>query len=207
MLKAEIAGNTYHLPITYRDVTLKQYIALYKILIKYDNLDEVKNGNKHEFLQMYKEVFLHFIPIKEEVFMKIPTQDITNTVNMMREILTPPKDEALQFFDFEGDRYYFPKPVYEEESFGAYIESSHLLSTCDKLEGGQFDIIAEHMAIMCRKRGEEYSDKLVKERTELFQNLSMQICWQYSFFLSRQKQTYESNMRHYSKVVAVTSML
>jgi len=201
MFKAEIAGKNYTLPSGYRDITLGDYIKLHNVIEAHPELpSKVNSSNEHKFLALYKDVFLHFIPLSEDVFNKIPKDDVANVCNMLNAVLIPPKQEGIQQFEFEGETYYFPKPVYEEETFGAYIESSHLLSVSKELEGKEFAVIAEHMAIMCRKKNEEYSDKLVKKRKEVFKRLPMNIVWQYSFFLSRQKQTYESNMKHYLRI-------
>jgi hypothetical protein len=43
------------------------------------------------------------------------------------------------------------------------------------------------MAILCRKIDEKYDDDIIPKKTEKFKNLSMDIIWEFGFFLTLQK--------------------
>ena len=42
------------------------------------------------------------------------------------------------------------------------------------------------MAILCRKSGEEYDDDVIPAKTEKFKELTMDIVWEFAFFLTQQ---------------------
>ena len=54
------------------------------------------------------------------------------------------------------------------------------------MKHGRFDVLPEQMAILCREVGEEYDDDIIPEKTEKFRELTMDIVWEFSFFLTMQ---------------------
>jgi hypothetical protein len=50
----------------------------------------------------------------------------------------------------------------------------------------EFELLPEQMAILCREEGEVYSDEAIPDKTEKFKNLTMDIVWEFAFFLTLQ---------------------
>ena len=74
-------------------------------------------------------------------------------------------------------------------AFGEFIETSSLDKTAKLMKNGKFDVIAEQMARLC-KRADEVNDYLdediIKARAEQFEDLPMDIVWEFCFFLFNQ---------------------
>ena len=54
------------------------------------------------------------------------------------------------------------------------------------MKHGRFDVLPEQMAILCRRPDEEYDDDVIPSKTEKFKELTMDIVWEFSFFLTMQ---------------------
>ena len=54
------------------------------------------------------------------------------------------------------------------------------------MKHGRFDVLPEQMAILCREIEEQYDDDAIPEKTEKFKKLTMDIVWEFSFFLTMQ---------------------
>jgi hypothetical protein len=87
---------------------------------------------------------------------------------------------------FEEEKYFFPKESMFDNTFGDYIESTQLDMTIESMKHGAFDVLPEQMAILCRRAGEEYDEDIIDKKTERFKKLTMDIIWEFSFFLSVQ---------------------
>ena len=73
-----------------------------------------------------------------------------------------------------------------DNTFGDYIESTQLDMTIESMKHGVFDVLPEQMAILCRRFGEEYDEDAIDKKTERFKKLTMDVVWEFSFFLSIQ---------------------
>ena len=63
---------------------------------------------------------------------------------------------------------------------------SQLESTIKIMKNGRFDVFPEQMAILCREVDEQYDDDVIPAKTEKFRELTMDIVWEFSFFLTMQ---------------------
>ena len=54
------------------------------------------------------------------------------------------------------------------------------------MKHGKFDVLPEQMAILCRKLEEEYDDDVIPQKTEMFKKLTMDVVWEFGFFLTQQ---------------------
>jgi len=111
---------------------------------------------------------------------------VNSAISVVGELLQEYKPTGIDRFEFEGDVYLFPKEFLKRNTFGDYIESTHLDNTIKIMKNGKFDILPEQMAILCRRIDEEYDDDLIPEKTERFKQLTMDIIWEFSFFLTMQ---------------------
>lgn len=98
----------------------------------------------------------------------------------------------ITFFDFEGERYYLPtnktvfgKPVpMADISALEFTESADLLIHVSAMtKDRDFARVANLIAILCRKEGEKYDEKISLERAEKFKALTMDVTWNVFFSL------------------------
>ena len=75
---------------------------------------------------------------------------------------------------------------FREGTFGEYIESTQLEMNTEYLKNGRFDILPEQMAILCKAVDEEVDLDNIDEKAKAFRKLTMDIVWEFAFFLNRQ---------------------
>ena len=122
------------------------------------------------------------------------------------------KERGIDRFDFDGVAYLFPRSLTDingnsalmgGETFGAMIYTFQQEQNLKELGKGRFNVIANQMAITCRPEGEEFNDDISSERAKLFQNLTMDIVWEWVFFSIRRSNLFTSNTRIYLEEEAV----
>ena len=74
----------------------------------------------------------------------------------------------------------------KRNTFGDYIEATQLDATIEMMKHGKFDVLPEQMAILCRKATEEFDDDAIPAKADKFKKLTMDIVWEFSFFLTMQ---------------------
>ena len=92
----------------------------------------------------------------------------------------------MNSFDLDGETYYFPSEFFKKETYGDYIESTQLEMYVSDMKNGRYDILPEQMAILCRRIDEEYDDDVIAEKADKFRGLTMDVIWEFSFFLIQQ---------------------
>ena len=191
MVEIKIQDTTYEIPTEWKDITLRWWYGLYAIISKYNKKD--KEGNPIEVddsevdvLRMNRDIFLYLTGININMFQKLDIESVTQAVSTVGKLLEEYKPKGIDRFEFDGDTYFFPKEFLKKSTFGDYIESTHLESTIQIMKHGRFDVLPEQMAILCRKIDEEYDDDLIPSKTEKFKELTMDIVWEFSFFLTLQ---------------------
>ena len=191
MVEIKIQDKSYEIPTKWSDITLEYWCGLYNIINKYNKRD--KEGNpieaehtKVETLRMYKDIFIYLTKINENKMNFLDVDSVTNAVNTFSSLLEEYKPKGINSFVHNEETYYFPKEFLKRSTFGDYIESTHLESTIKMMKHGRFDVLPEQMAILCRKTGEEYDDDVIPQKTEQFKKLTMDVVWEFSFFLTMQ---------------------
>ena len=116
----------------------------------------------------------------------LDVESVNTAVSTVGELLQEYKPQGIDRFEFEGETYFFPKEFLKRSTFGDYIESTHLESTIKIMKHGRFDVLPEQMAILCRRVGEEYNDDEIPQKSDKFKELTMDIVWEFSFFLTMQ---------------------
>ena len=191
MVEIKIQDTTYEIPTEWKDITLRWWYGLYAIISKYNEKDEEGNPIEAEHsevdvLRMNRDIFLYLTGINVNMFQKLDIESVTQAVSTVGKLLEEYKPKGIDRFEFEGDTYFFPKEFLKKSTFGDYIESTHLESTIKIMKHGRFDVLPEQMAILCRKIDEEYDDDVIPSKTEKFKELTMDIVWEFSFFLTLQ---------------------
>ena len=191
MVEIKIQDETYNIPTEWKDITLKWWCGLYTIINKYNKKDEEGNvieaeHTEVELLKMNRDIFIYLTGIDENTMNQLDTDSVTAAVSTVGQLLEEYKPKGVDRFEFEGETYFFPKEFLKRNTFGDYIESTHLESTIKIMKHGRFDVLPEQMAILCRKGGEEYDDDEIPSKTDKFKELTMDIVWEFSFFLTMQ---------------------
>ena len=191
MVEIKIQDETYNIPTEWKDITLNWWCGLYTIINKYNKKDEEGNvieaeHTEVELLKMNRDIFIYLTGINEKMMSQLDTDSVTAAVSTVGQLLEEHKPKGVDRFEFEGETYFFPKEFLKRNTFGDYIESTHLESTIKIMKHGRFDVLPEQMAILCRKGGEEYDDDEIPSKTDKFKELTMDIVWEFSFFLTMQ---------------------
>jgi len=191
MVEIKIQDETYNIPTEWKDITLNWWCGLYTIINKYNKKDEEGNvieaeHTEVELLKMNRDIFIYLTGINEKMMSQLDTDSVTAAVSTVGQLLEEYKPKGIDRFEFEGETYFFPKEFLKRNTFGDYIESTHLESTIKIMKHGRFDVLPEQMAILCRKGGEEYDDDEIPSKTDKFKELTMDIVWEFSFFLTMQ---------------------
>tara|TARA_R100001086_G_scaffold140116_1_gene73506 strand:- start:3523 stop:4203 length:681 start_codon:yes stop_codon:yes gene_type:complete len=191
MVEIKIQDNSYSIPTQWKDITLEWWCGLYFIIKKYVNKDEEGNVVESampevENLKLNKEIFMYLTKVDEATMKTLDIDSVNAAVTTVSTLMEEYKPKGIRKFEFEGETYYFPEEFLRRNTFGDYIESTHLDSTIDIMKHGKFDILPEQMAILCRKAGEEYDDEAIPDKAEKFKQLTMDLIWEFSFFLTTQ---------------------
>ena len=191
MVEIKIQDETYNIPTEWKDITLNWWCGLYTIINKYNKRDEEgnvieKEHSEVELLRMNRDIFIYLTGINEKMMAQLDVESVNSAVETVAQLLQDYKPQGIDRFEFEEETYFFPKEFLKRNTFGDYIESTHLESTIKIMKHGRFDVLPEQMAILCRKAGEEYDDDIIPSKTDRFKELTMDIVWEFSFFLTMQ---------------------
>ena len=194
MLVLEINGKEKSIPCQWDEMTIDYYCGIYQIIKKYQRTeeqkkeDEGKDLSKFFFVQqtkMYKELFCYMTGVSEKDVNKYPVEDVDAVISALDNVMKDYKPKGIDSFDVDGVKYYFPMNFFSEGTFGEYIEANQLEMGVEYLKNGRFDILPEQMAIMCKAVDEEVDLDNIDEKVAKFRKLTMDIVWEFSFFLNK----------------------
>ena len=188
MLILEINGKEKEIPCQWEEMTIDYYCGIYQIINKYKKTEEQKEEEKEKNLEKF--YFVHETKMYKELF------------SYMTEIPMEMVDQGIDSFTYDNEIYYFPFEFMKTGTFGDYIESNQLELSTKYLKNGRFDILPEQMAILCKKVDEEVDLDNIDEKAKKFKNLTMDIVWEFSFFLSKRTIKSLSVIRTFSEMAA-----
>jgi len=192
MLVIEIENKEYSIPDSWEEMTLDYYCGIYGIIKKYQATEEEEKSDNdlskyffHQQNKMNKELFAYMTGIDEKKINKISMDSINAVLSCLDDITKDYEPKGVDYFEFEGDVYYFPMDFLRTATFGDYIESQQLEMNTQYLKNGRFDILPEQMAILCKQVDEEVDLDDIDEKASKFRKLTMDIVWEFSFFLNK----------------------
>jgi hypothetical protein len=192
MLTIEIEDKEYNIPDSWEEMTLDYYCGIYGIIKKYQATEEEEKSDndlsKYFFDQqnkMNKELFAYMTGIDEKKINKISMDSINAVLSCLDDITKDYEPKGVDYFEFEGNVYYFPMDFLRTATFGDYIESQQLEMNTQYLKNGRFDILPEQMAILCKQVDEEVDLDDIDEKASKFRKLTMNVVWEFSFFLNK----------------------
>lgn len=191
MIQIKIQEDTYDIPTEWKDMTVEYWCGLYSIINQYNKRDEEGNiieedHSQVQILKMNRDIFMYLTGLAQSDMEKLDIDSVNAAITAFSGALEEYKPQGIDRFEFEGETYFFPKEFLKRNTFGDYIESTHLESTIKIMKHGRFDVLPEQMAILCRKAGEEYDDDVIPSKTDSFKKLTMDLVWEFSFFLTMQ---------------------
>ena len=191
MVEIKIQEKSYDIPTEWKDITLRYWCGLYSIINQYNKRDDEGNvieaeHSEVELLKMNRDIFIYLTGVSHSEMNMLDVDSVNAAVATFSQTLEEYKPKGIDKFEFEGEEYLFPKEFLRRNTFGDYIESTHLESTIEIMKHGRFDVLPEQMAILCRRADEEYDDDAIPSKTEKFKELTMDFVWEFSFFLTMQ---------------------
>jgi hypothetical protein len=191
MIQIKIQDESYDIPTNWKDMTVRYWCGLYAIINQYNKRDE--NGeiieeehSEVQLLKMNRDIFMYLTGLNQNEMEKLDVDSVNAAITAFSGTLEEYKPKGIDRFELEEEVYLFPKEFLKRNTFGDYIESTHLESTIEIMKHGRFDVLPEQMAILCRRVDEEYDDDIIPSKTEKFKELTMDIVWEFSFFLTMQ---------------------
>tara|TARA_R110002051_G_scaffold1515_1_gene8361 strand:- start:11802 stop:12500 length:699 start_codon:yes stop_codon:yes gene_type:complete len=194
------------IPVEWKDITVKYWGELATIIKgHYDsanNKDEEKEKsplleqylgeesktelNDIQAAKMNADIFAYITGLTKDEVALVDTAQIEKVISTINTLTEEYKPKGLKSFEFKGETYHFPSEFLKKETYGDFIESTQLNMYIQDMENGRFDVLPEQMAILCRRIDEEYDDEAIPEKAEKFRELTMEIIWEFSFFLTQQ---------------------
>lgn len=208
MLNIEINNKEYNIPNKWEEMTLDYYCGIYEIIKKYQITEDEENSENdltkyiaNQENKMYRDLFIYMTKIDEKTMKNVPISDVFAVIECLEEIMEEYKPKGFDYFEFEGDVYYFPLDFLRTGTFGDYIESQQLEMNTQYLKNGRFDILPEQMAILCKKVDEEVDLDDIDEKAKKFRGLTMDIVWEFSFFLNKRTLASLNVIKTFSEMV------
>ncbi len=192
MLTIDIENKEYKIPDSWEEMTLDYYCAIHSIISKYQKTQEEEDSENdltkyffHQENKMNKELFCYMTGLSNQKVNNISMQSINSVLNCLEAIMKDYEPKGVDSFKFENDIYYFPIDFLRTGTFGDYIESQQLEMNTQYLKNGRFDVLPEQMAILCKKVDEDVDLDDIDEKANAFRRLTMDIVWEFSFFLNK----------------------
>ena len=214
MINLKVGYIDCKIPNAWNEISLADYSKLYAIIKENEFVepnvdnefpsDEETNAIDSERalhnVKTNRKVFAEMTGIDEQTINRVDGNEMAETLLLMTNFLNSDVDRieveenTNHSFKFNNKKYFFPIAEMKDSTFGDFIEAAQLDMLAQQNKAGKFGVIAEQMAILCREVGEEYDEKIVMKKTKLFQGLTMNVVWNFVFFLNRQISLFKKNI-------------
>lgn len=205
-------NQDYYLPSTFSDVTLKEFIAINDFVEK-RKIDDLNDEQKLDYYISFIELFGINRNDLKHVKLYSNKQDelgIINLFNHLFQFTQMPEEENLTEFDsfeFNGVTYGFNKNSVSltgsvrpmtDYTYEEFEEANSVLTSMNMVSEGKL----EHLSLLCaiffrplKRKGlkkviEPYNSENVKQRADLFLELTMDKVFSAYFFLLKQISLY-----------------
>lgn len=219
MLNFQINNNTYYLPSSLKDITLKKFKEV-SIFMEKDIPKEERAIITYymEFISIF--IDCHISDLKKVEITVKEGFGIVELFNYLNEFLSIPDFDnftPVSEFNLNGINYVYVdsnldtlKTVtpLEEMTFEMYEDATTVLQNFDKLKSEKEDSLSLLAAILFRPKKkrfyvfnsiEQYNSVNVKLRASAFQSLDMHTIYSAYFFLTKQVSTLQSTLQTYLK--------
>ena len=216
-VKKDDESIDFQVPTEWESITLRHWGELAYIIkkhqsdsqLKQNSLDErfsMEEGGKDydtltqdikflNELHLNRDIFCYLSGLDREDMKYVDMEQVTKVVNTIGILTEEYKPKGIKSFEFEGETYYFPEEFLKNNTYGDYIEATQLDMYIESMKNGKYDVLPEQMAILCRRIGEEYDEDKIEEKAEKFKQLTMDIVFEFAFFLTNRS---ENLLKHSS---------
>lgn len=200
MLRVKIAGKRFRIPTHWEDITLAQCAWLYyktneqpPALLDYyrsfaSDMAPEPYANIDELTRFTSEVVGYLADVPEELMLQTRREDI-----MMIAMAVLPRFvigvlgivdysvRGITSFRCKGRRYYLPKSGTDISGELTPLSGVTAIEFCllsDIVSAGNMAIAPLAVAVMCRLKGEQYSENIAQKRAILFGSLPASVFWE-----------------------------
>ena len=204
MLVFSAGEHEFTVPEEWSEITLEKYAvfidAVNELQAKLKEDDNEDIGFYQivlEYREHFNKLFQTFTGIEPSIIDRIKADNIYTTYMYIMNFLKEPDYNKIDSFTFKRKKYYLPKSKVDyfgneiemaEASFGEVVEAMQVQEMDKSFQENNFKVLPYQIAMLCRRKGEDYNDQIIKERAEVFKELPMDVVWQVAFFLIKQKQ-------------------
>jgi len=214
MLRLKANKTTISIPNAWNELRLKDWIWMLNKMGEYglrDEIDEeLSDDDKDleearrsvEWMKCSQEILSYLGKQPMDFIKQIHQSDVVQIINGLQWFAEAEKpEEEISYFELKGEKYFFPKANMQDSTFEDFIETSQLDVLNKNLELGRMSVVAEQMAILCRKKGETFDDvnKVMDKRKKQFNELKMDVVWNFFFFLTGQVDTLKKSFPTFLK--------
>lgn len=218
MINLVVGEIECQIPERWDEITLKEYSKIYSIIKNdafvepHEDLQPTTDTAKKALdlerdlhnIKTNRKVFSTFTGVDEATINLVDGEQMAQTLSLMTNFLNGDveqmavEDGVKNSFTYKDKKYFYPIAEMKASTFGDFIETAQLDMLAEKHDSGKFGVIGEQMAILCREQNEVYDEQLVIKKTKMFENLSMNTVWGFVFFLSKQINTYKTNIQTFT---------
>tara|TARA_R110000772_G_scaffold265264_1_gene386576 strand:- start:138 stop:824 length:687 start_codon:yes stop_codon:yes gene_type:complete len=193
------------IPTEWKDITLGYWAELCSIISKHQKNTELKKEHHNkkysesndldkiiqdvEFIDsisLNKDIFCFMTGLNSKDINKVDLNQVNKVIEAVGILTEEYKPKGIKSFDLDGETYYFPSEALRKNTYGDFIESTQLDMTIENTKNGRFDVLPEQMAILCRRIDEDYDEEDIPDKTKIFKKLTMDIVYEFAFFLTIQ---------------------
>lgn len=156
--------------------------------------------NEFQLLKLNTDLFAYVTQLDKKAMQNVSVESVSEVIGTIHALMQEYKPKGIRSFEFKGETYYFPSEMLQKNTYGDFIESTQLEMYIENMKNGRFDVLPEQMAILCRKIDEEYDDEIIPEKAEQFKKLTMDVIWEFSFFLTMQNNILLKLSQSYSQM-------
>ena len=204
-LKSQGESADVVIPTEWKDITLKYWSELSSIIKKHQDNTKLKKKSYEKRYADFDDLdkimedieFVDSVSLNKDIFAfltGLSSDDVKNTdINQVNKVIDTIgmlteeyKPKGIKSFDLDGETYYFPSDSLRNNTYGDFIEATQLDMTIEHMKNGRYDVLPQQMAILCRRIDEEFDENEIDEKTKKFKKLSMDIVFEFAFFLTIQ---------------------
>lgn len=193
------------IPTEWKDITLSHWTELSTIIQKHQKNTKLKKTSLQEkyadfddvekiledvdfvdSVSLNKDIFCFLTGLDNDDMKKTDINQVSKVIEVIGMLTEEYKPEGIKSFELEGETYYFPSDSLRNNTYGDFIEATQLDMTVEHMKNGRYDVLPEQMAILCRRIDEDFDEGLIPEKTKKFKKITMDIVYEFAFFLTIQ---------------------
>jgi hypothetical protein len=209
MKTVKIGGKEVDVPTSWHEVKFKKFQSFHDLMSNQKTPEELEqeyadldDDIKHlqvslDNVKLNTKVVSFWTGMSEEEVSMCDLNEVEDVLKAMDFVNNTYQPIVLSKFTYNNETYHLPEVGMVNENFGTYVEAEQVELNNQMLKKGHLEVIPKQAAIICKKEGEKrglINDKLVEERTKLFQDLDMATIWDIGFFLSKQENKLMNNI-------------